>query len=77
MTTIGPNERSTYPLERTYYVPDQLASDRVTLNRVVNASGTDHADTTTSLTPIRNTWFWDIRGPCFGSWYYADDGSVR
>ena len=27
MTTIGPNERSTYPLEaQTYYVPDQLVA---------------------------------------------------
>jgi hypothetical protein len=39
MTTIGPNERSTYPLEaQTYYVPDQLGNGSVTLNRVVNAS---------------------------------------
>ena len=50
MTTIGPNERSSYPLEaQVYYVPDQTASDRTTLNRVVNSSATDHADTITSL----------------------------
>src|ERR1700757_816403 len=50
MTTIGPNERSSYPLEaQVYYVPDQTASDRTTLNRVVNSSATDHGDTITSL----------------------------
>jgi hypothetical protein len=50
MTTIGPNERNLYPLEaQTYYVPDQAASGRTPLNRVVNSSGADHADTITSL----------------------------
>jgi len=50
MTTIGPNERSIYPLEgQVYYVPDQSATVRNTLNRVVNSAGVDHADTTTSL----------------------------
>jgi hypothetical protein len=49
-TTIGPNERSPYPLEaQVYYVPDQGASDRTTLNRVVNSDGSDHADTVTTL----------------------------
>jgi hypothetical protein len=50
MTTIGPNERSSYPLEgQVYYVPDQSANGRSTLNRLVNSSGTDHADATGSL----------------------------
>jgi hypothetical protein len=50
VTTFGPNERATYPLEaQVYYVPDQLDNSRVTLNRVVNAGGSDHADSTTSL----------------------------
>ena len=50
MTTIGPNERSSYPLEgQVYYVPDQSANGRSTLNRVVNSSGSDHADATGSL----------------------------
>jgi hypothetical protein len=50
MTTVGPNERSSYPLEaQVYYVPDQSASSRTVLNRVVNSSGNDHADTVTSL----------------------------
>jgi hypothetical protein len=49
-TTIGPNERSSYPMEaQVYYVPDQGASDRTTLNRVVNSDGSDHADTVTTL----------------------------
>src|SRR5213595_813585 len=34
MTTIGPDERSSYPLEgQLYYVPDQPATGRTTLNR--------------------------------------------
>jgi hypothetical protein len=45
MTTFGPNERATYPLEgQVYYVPDASLSDRTLLNRLVNSSGTDHAD---------------------------------
>jgi hypothetical protein len=33
ITTIGPDERSSYPLEsQMYYVPDQPASGRTTLN---------------------------------------------
>jgi hypothetical protein len=44
-TTFGPSERSVYPLEaQLYYVPDAPASDRTTLNRMVSAGGTDHAD---------------------------------
>src|ERR1700745_1794943 len=40
MTTIGPNERSTFQLEgQLYYIPDQSVSGRVTLNRAVNAGG--------------------------------------
>src|SRR5205814_8789789 len=47
---IGPNERSSYPLEgQVYNVPDRSANGRSTLNRVVNSSGSDHADTTASL----------------------------
>jgi hypothetical protein len=50
MTTFGANERGTYPLEgQVYYVPDQLATDRITLNRMISAGGTDHADATGSL----------------------------
>lgn len=50
ITTVGPTERTWYPLEaQVYYVPDQTASDRATLNRVVNSSGTDHADTIAGL----------------------------
>src|ERR1700693_4393535 len=44
ITTIGPNERSSYPLEgQLYYVPDHPASGRTTLNRLINSGGTDHA----------------------------------
>jgi hypothetical protein len=47
MTTFGPNERNTYPLEaQVYYVPDAQASDRTALNRMVNAGDRDHADAT-------------------------------
>lgn len=50
MTTVGPHERNSYPLEaQTYYVPDQSTSGRTALDRVVNSSDTDHADTITSL----------------------------
>src|SRR5262249_17997332 len=50
MTTVGSNERSSFPLEaQVYYVPDQTASGRTIFNRVVNASGSDHADTISSL----------------------------
>lgn len=50
MTTVGPDERGVYPLEaQTYYVSDKTASGLITLNRVINYSGTDHADTVTSL----------------------------
>jgi len=45
MTTFGPNERGSYPVEaQVYYVPDQMASNRTTLNRLINAGGIDHAD---------------------------------
>jgi hypothetical protein len=51
MTTIGPDERNVYPLEgQAYYVPDQPANDRTTLNRLINSGGTDHADATNILT---------------------------
>src|SRR5438046_199600 len=50
MTTIGPDERSSYPLEgQVYYVPDQPASGRTTLNRLINSGGTDHADAISNL----------------------------
>ena len=50
MTTIGPDERSSYPLEaQVYYVPDQLASGRTSLNRLINSDGTDHADAISNL----------------------------
>ena len=50
MTTIGPDERSSYLLEgQVYYVPDQPASGRTTLNRLINSGGTDHADTIRNL----------------------------
>jgi hypothetical protein len=50
MTTIDSGERSSYPLEgQVYYVPDQPASNRSTLNRVINSAGTDHADVITAL----------------------------
>jgi len=50
MTSFGPNERNSYPLEaQLYYVPDATASTLTTLNRVVNAGGTDHADAVGSL----------------------------
>jgi len=49
ITTIGP-ERSSYPLEgQVYYVPDQPASGRTTLNRLINSGGTDHADAISNL----------------------------
>jgi hypothetical protein len=45
MTTFGPSERSTFPLEaQVYYVADAQASDRIVLNRMVNAGAVDHAD---------------------------------
>jgi len=50
MTTIGPNERTIYPLEgQVYYVPDQSASGRTALNRLINSDLTDHADAIGSL----------------------------
>ena len=50
MTTIGPDERSSYPLEgQVNYVPDQPASGRTTLNRLINSGGTDHADAISNL----------------------------
>ena len=50
ITTIGPDERSSYPLEgQVYYVPDQPASGRTTLNRLINSGGTDHADAISNL----------------------------
>ena len=51
MTTLGPNERSWYPLEgQIYYVADQSSSGVIPLNRLINTNGTDHADGTTNLT---------------------------
>jgi len=45
MTTFGPNERGSYPVEaQVYYVPDLLSSNRTTLNRLINSGGADHAD---------------------------------
>jgi hypothetical protein len=50
ITTIGPDERSSYPLEgQVYYVPDQPASGRTSLNRLINSGGTDHADAISNL----------------------------
>ena len=50
ITTIGPDERSSYPLEgQVYYVPDQPASGRTTLNRLINSGGTDHTDAISNL----------------------------
>src|SRR5947207_3431131 len=50
MTTIDPDERSSYRLEgQVYYVPDQPASGRTTLNRLINSGGTDHADAISNL----------------------------
>jgi len=51
MTTYGPNERTTYPLEaQLYYIPDASGNGQTALNRMVNSTGTDHADAVTSLT---------------------------
>jgi hypothetical protein len=50
MTTIGSYERASYPLDgQVYYIPDGSASDRTALNRLINSSGTDHADAIGSL----------------------------
>jgi hypothetical protein len=50
MTAVGPDERSSYLLEgQVYYVPDQPATGRSTLNRVISFGGTDHADTIGNL----------------------------
>ena len=50
ITTFGPDERSSYPLEgQVYYVPDQPASGRTTLNRLINSGGSDHADAISNL----------------------------
>lgn len=47
MTSVGIVERTAYGLEGgTYYVADQPADGRTTLNRYMNAGGTDHADGT-------------------------------
>src|SRR5438270_748406 len=44
-TTFGANERSVYPLEaQLFFVTDASASDRTTLNRMVSAGSSDHAD---------------------------------
>jgi len=44
-STSGESERINYPLEaQTYYVAGQSATGRTALNRLVNSSGTDHAD---------------------------------
>jgi hypothetical protein len=45
MTSVGSDERNIFPLEgQIYYVPDQSATGRTSLNRYLNTSGTDHAD---------------------------------
>jgi hypothetical protein len=45
MSTFGPDERTWYPLEgQVYYVADQPSNGRITLNRLINVSGTDHTD---------------------------------
>lgn len=50
VTTTGSDERSNNPLEaQVYYVPDQSASGRTALNRLVNSSGMDHADAVSTL----------------------------
>lgn len=50
MTSFGPDEKNSYPLEaQLYYVPDAAATNLTTLNRMVNAGGTDHADAVGSL----------------------------
>src|SRR5438552_2107634 len=50
ITKIGPDERISYPLQgKVYYVPDQPASGRTTLNRLINSGGTDHADAINNL----------------------------
>ena len=50
MTTVGPDECSSYLLEgQVYYVPDQPATGRSILNRVISSGGTDHADTIGNL----------------------------
>ena len=44
-STSGKSERINFPLEaQTYYVAAQSATGRTALNRLVNSSGTDHAD---------------------------------
>lgn len=49
-TSFGLQERSVYPLEgQLYYVPDVQPSGQITLNRMVNGSGTDHADAVAPL----------------------------
>lgn len=50
MTSFGPDERNLYPLEaQLYYVPDGQGTGQQELNRMVNPSGTDHADAVGSL----------------------------
>ena len=50
LTIVGLDERNNFPLEaQLYYVADQPANDRIALNRVVNPSDTDHADSTANL----------------------------
>lgn len=50
MTTFGPDERTAYPLEaQLYYVPDGSSNGQTALNRMINSTGTDHADAVTSL----------------------------
>ena len=50
MTSFGPDERNNYPLEaQLYYVLDAPDSSATTLNRMVNAGGTDHTDAVGSL----------------------------
>jgi len=49
-STSGESERINLPLEaQTYYVAAQSAKGETALNRLVNSSGTDHADAVSSL----------------------------
>ena len=47
MTSVEAAERNAYPFDgEIYYVPDQPGGERVSLNRYLNATRTDHADGT-------------------------------
>lgn len=51
ISSVGPSERQSLPLEaQTYYIAAQTSSAETALNRVVNAAGTDHAETISSMT---------------------------